>query len=184
MPGLNGLVVMTPTSIASTGTGNSSSIGANGKVTFSSCATLSLNGVFTSSYDNYVMVFRAVGTALEAVNARLRVSGTDNATASSYVSQYLFANGTSVTADRYPAGTSMYIFPVSATQRSGNVAYFFGPNLTQPTAIRSVTGYGEDGARIFDTGSTHNQSVAYDGITLILASSTMTGAVTVYGFNQ
>ena len=79
MPNKNGLHLITPTSIASTGTGNSSSINTNGSVTFSTCATLSLNGVFSADYDNYMIVMRHVGSDASAFNIdlRLRLSGTD-----------------------------------------------------------------------------------------------------------
>ena len=114
---VNGLVVMTPTSIASTGTGNSSSIGANGKVTFSSCATLSLNGVFTSSYDNYMVVVRNTSTAVNNMVVRLRVAGAD-ATGSNYTRQTLFVNGTSVIGGR-ATETSAIINAPYITQRIG-----------------------------------------------------------------
>lgn len=180
---VNGLVVMTPTSIASTGTGNSSSIGANGKVTFSSCATLGLNGVFTSSYDNYMVVIR--GTANAAVNCyfRLRASGVDNSTANSYVRQYLDANGTTLTAARLSAQFGdLGVF--NATQRVGITAYFFDPCLTQPTAIRALCARDFSSAGVIDHAVTHNQSVSYDGFTLDFGVQNSTGEITVYGFNQ
>jgi len=118
---VNGLVVMTPTSIASTGTGNSSSINADGSVDFASCATLSLNGVFTSSYDNYMVVMRSVASNnAETGNIRLRASGSDNSTASSYTRQYIAANGTSVTANR-TSGSDAFIYNSDDTQRSGTL---------------------------------------------------------------
>jgi hypothetical protein len=99
MPLTNGLVVMTPTSVAKTGTGSTATINSDGSVVFDLCTTLSLNGVFTSSYDNYMIVMRATTSlAWPYFNSRLRASGTDNTTASSYTNQYLTANGTTVSA--------------------------------------------------------------------------------------
>ena len=180
---INGLVVMTPTSIASTGTGNSSSIGANGEVTFSSCATLSLNGVFTSSYDNYMIVMRHSNTDDWAVRFRLRASGTDNSTTSSYVSQYWFAASTSVSAERTTVNYGTW-GARGNTQRAGFTAYLFGPNLAQPTAWRSVMADDYQSAAVTDFAGTHNQSTSYDGVNLIASGGSFTGAVTVYGFNQ
>lgn len=183
---INGLVTMTPTSIASTGTGNSSSINTNGSVTFSTCATLSLNGVFTSSYDNYMLVVRhthSTSSAGVALQFRLRASGTDNSTASSYVSQLLESNGTTLTALR---GTTTfgYISLTTNVQREGATTYLFGPQLAQATAWRSVAVYGVSSAGMYDVGGTHNQATAYDGITIYPPSGSITGLVTVYGFNQ
>ena len=184
---INGLVVMTPTSIASTGTGNSSSIGANGKVTFSSCNTLSLNGVFTSSYDNYVVSIRAKTVSGWPYSyIRLRASGIDNATNNSYVSQLLRSQSTSVTGSR--ATTSATSDAFVGVGESGASLYLFGPYLAQPTAMRSVTatsGSNLSSIEIYDNASTHNQSTAYDGFSIILESGLlMGGAITVYGFNQ
>lgn len=181
---LNGLVVMTPTSIASTGTANSSSIGADGKVTFSLCTGLSLNGVFTSSYENYMVVIR--GTSSSAVNIwwRLRQSGTDNQTASSYVLQTLFVSDITASTARL---TQTYgeLGAFWATRRAGITAYFFGPFLTQPTAVRSLCVRDGSGAQISDIAQTHNQSASYDGFSITLAAGpTISGAITVYGFNQ
>jgi hypothetical protein len=174
--------LITPTSIVVAG--GTASVGQFGKVSFSAATSLSLNGVFSSTYDNYMVVVRNNGSGLLTIRGRLRASGTDNTTASSYVTQYLFANGASVTALRYSPDTFMALFVASATQRDGHVGYFFGPYLAQPTAVRSVTSYGEDGARMFDTASTHNQSTAYDGFTMYVASGSFSGEIAVYGCNQ
>lgn len=180
---VNGLVVMTPTSIASTGTGNSSSIGANGKVTFSSCVTLSLNGVFTSSYDNYMVALSGYSSSSGGnVKFRLRVSGTDNSTANSYVHQNIKASSTTVSGTRTTTDETLYTV-ISSTYANGATMFIFGPALTQPTAGRSVTAVGASGATIEDYAWTHNQSTAYDGFTLDLSAGA-TGSITVYGFNQ
>jgi len=163
---LGGMVLMTPTSIASTGTGNSSSIGENGSV--------------TSSYDNYMMVMRSNTSTTSNYQVRLRVGGTDNSTASSYTYQYIQASSTTVVAGRTTTNFG-YINAGANTRRDGTTVYFYGPNLAQPTAFRSVTMYDANSAVIFDMANTHNQSTAYDGFTLFTDIGTATGLVTVYG---
>lgn len=187
MPGLNGLVVMKPTSVASTGSGNSASIGADGKVTFSACTSLSLNGVFTSSYSNYMLSVRFVYAAnTDYLCYRLRSSGTDAAGAD-YTFQSLSVDGTSVAAGRQAANT-VGPFAYGSTQlRSGATLYLFGPQLAQVTAARSAPVSGYLGGYIVDYTTIHNQANSYDGITLLDLSGALyskTGAVTVYGFNQ
>ena len=178
---LGGMVLMTPTSIASTGTGNSSSIGANGSVTFSSCATLSLNGVFTSNYDNYMIMLRNSATAVISIGFRLRVSGTDNSGTNTYTYQNLSVDGITVSGSRV-SDTQGYIQDSSTLQRSGCVVSVYGPNLSQPTAVRSVTASDAlSSAFIIDRAFTHNQSTSYDGFTLITTSGTISGLVSVYG---
>jgi hypothetical protein len=177
----NGLVVMTPSSIAYSGT--SASINADGSVVFSACTSLSLNGVFTGDYDNYMVTMRAVGNTPSDARLRMRVSGTDNSTASSYVMQYLEGSGTSVAGARSTTDSAA-VFTTSNTQRDGMLLYIFGPYLSQPTAMRTAGVMGYQNAYIQDKAATHNQSTSYDGFTLFHNSNNMTGLLTVFGFNQ
>jgi len=183
MPNKNGLHLITPTSTAKTGTGSTATINTNGSVTFSSCETLSLNGVFSADYDNYMIVARHSTTADYAWRIRFRASGTDNSTANSYVFQYLFGDSTSVSGAR----TTTNYGQVSArgnTQRAGFVASIYGPNLAQPTAYRSVIADDYLSAAVTDYAGTHNQSTSYDGITFIASAGSFTGLVAVYGMRN
>lgn len=180
---INGLVVMTPTSIASTGTGNSSSINADGSVDFSSCETLSLNGVFTSSYDNYMMTVRTtVTTTAPTIKFNLRVAGV-NATGSNYTYQYLEAAGTGIAGAR-ATNTFTYIGEPGSAQRNGQTVFIFGPYLAQPTAMRNIEASSYGGAYILDIASTHSLSTSYDGFTLTISAGSFSGLITVFGFNQ
>jgi hypothetical protein len=180
---LNGLVTMTPTSIVSTGTGNSSSINTNGSVTFDTCAALSLNGVFTSDYDNYQIVIRHKNASNnEYIKLRWRASGTD-ATGSNYVYQSINPVSSTITGTRFTAQTSHGAFSTSSTLRSGSVGFVFGPYLSQATAMRSLSMYAATNASLEDVAGTHSLSTSYDGFTLFVGAS-ISGLVTVYGFNQ
>lgn len=180
----NGLVVMTPTSIAYSGT--SASINADGSVNFSAVTSLSLNGVFSADYDNYMITMRYVGTANQRnFLARLRSSGAD-ASGADYTRQLLLANGTSVVGVRTGSVSYFYYTHGDSEQRSGSTGYIFGPYLTQPTALRTVAGSGDANATIWDEANTHSLSTSYDGISFITdqAGTTYTGLLTVFGFNQ
>lgn len=180
----SGFKICKPTSVAVTGTGAAATIQTFGRVGFSSCTTLSLNGVFSSAYENYMIVMQGSTTSGLAYAIRLRASGSDNSTASSYVYQYLFATDTSISGAKTTSSFSAFLVGTNQL-RNGGVAYIFGPNLTQPTAIRTLNSYSTDGARFYDIAATHNQSTSYDGFTLFHQdSATMTGSITVYGCNQ
>ena len=177
---LGGMVLLTPTSISYSGT--SASIGANGSVEFSAITSLSLNGVFSADYDNYMVSLRSVSsTSFSSFAARLRASGTDNSTASSYTFQILAADGTSVTGSRGSNDFFNGFHVSSSTARSGDTYYFWGPHLSQPTAVRQVSSVGYLSALIYDHAWTHNQSTAYDGFTIYSSSPNMSGLVSVYG---
>jgi hypothetical protein len=181
---VNGLELITPTSIVVTGAGSSATINAGGSVTFATAATLSLNGVFTSAYDNYVIDMRHVGSSGTAttIDMRFRASGTD-ASGSNYTRQFIFAGGTTISGDR-ATSTLARIGSIVSTQRSGHTLFAYGPALAQPTAARAVSVEGTDNARILDCAFTHSVSTAYDGFTLIPVSGSFTGLIKVYGLAQ
>lgn len=178
-----GLVIMRPTSIVVAGTGSSASIRADGGVDFTSATSLSLNGVFTADYDNYMINIRHSATDSAACFTRLRASGTD-ATAANYTRQYLYAAGSVIAAARGTSQTAFFTGVSSPTQRSGTQQFLYGPNLAQATAMRDVNVSGIDSAVFEDHACTHSLSTAYDGITFFPASGTITGMITVYGYTQ
>ena len=178
----NGLVVMTPSSISYSGT--SASINADGSVVFSACTSLSLNGVFTSDYDNYMVTVRLSSTANINLQARLRKAGTD-ATGLNYVGQTVTADSTSVTAARSASSNYFNVADVYNTQRAGSTIFLFGPYLAQPTAMRYVGAQDYASAALIDRASTHSLSTSYDGLTFLWpVAGVFSGLLTVFGFNQ
>jgi len=176
-----GFELVKPSSVVVSGGSASATVSALGSVEFTTCETLSLNGVFSSGYDNYMISFRcSASNAAEAVSCRLRLSGTDNATASSYTHQFIAANSTTVSGQR-SSSDAAGLGTVSSTQRNGQTIYVYGPNLAQPTAGRNIDASGYLSAYIADRAFTHNQSTAYDGITLFPGAGTVSGRVAVYG---
>lgn len=177
----NGMILVTPSSVNRTGT--SATINASGSVSFTACSVLSLNGVFSSTYDNYIIDCRSTGTSGVVVSCRWRASGTDNSTANSYVRQVLSANGTTIAGSRV-TDTSGIVNVHWNTLRTGFETFVYGPSLAQPTAARVVSMQDLSSARIEDFAWTHNQPVAYDGFTIFMASGDMTGLIKVYGLRQ
>ena len=180
----NGLVVMTPTTVDKTGGSSTATINADGSVTFGSCETLSLNGVFTGDYDNYMVAWRGTTSAATGIYARFG-SGGGAPSATGYVEQRINADNTSVAAARGAISNYAWITSSYGTQRAGFTAYLFGPNLAQPTAWRSVSAVDYQSAYIRDIAGTHSASTSYTDLYLErMSSGTMTGLVTVFGFAQ
>lgn len=176
---LGGMVLLTPTSIAYTGT--SATVGTNGSVEFTACSSLSLDGVFSADYDNYMISMWSYksGGSIDSAEYRLRSSGTDSS--SGYTRQYLLAAGTGVTGSR-STGTAGRFTNTNAGTYLNFEAFVFGPYLAQPTATRSLGNSSESaGVWLLDYACTHSVSNSYDGITIIVQSSTMSGLVSVYG---
>jgi hypothetical protein len=187
---ISGMVLVKPTSATVTGGGTETvTINANGSVTATNAYTLSINGVFSADFKNYVLslVTKKVTSGNNDVDLRFRVAGTDNSTASSYVRQSLNAVDTTISASR-AAQDHAEIGRANNTAPNGHIVYFYGPFLTQPTASRSVFMENSSaGFRLNDLASTHNQSTSYDGFTLRLelgASEAVDYTLAVYGIRS
>lgn len=176
-------VIMVPTSVAKTGTGSTATILSSGAVEFSSCTGLSLNGVFTSAFDNYMVVLRLSDDSATSWNlqCRWRVGGADNSTASSYVAQLVSALSTTISGARTTSNIAVAAIFEEDVSQQGMTMHVYRPFLAQPTAARSVTVSAASSAGIRDHAFTHNQSTSYDGFTFISSSPAMTGKVSVYG---
>lgn len=173
--------LITPTSITVVGSGSSASVVGLGSVDFSAVTSLSLNGVFSAEYDNYMISMRGVVSSGDlGIQMRMRLSGTD-ATGTNYTHQRLLAQSTTVSGVRSTSQTAAIVGLWSATLRNGDTAFVYGPNLAQPTAFRGVNAGTASSASIFDYASTHSLSTAYDGCTLFVGANNMTGNVAVYG---
>ena len=90
-----GLSLITPTSVATTG--GSNSISTTGAVSFTSASAISLNDVFSSTYDRYKIIINQTGASVTngQLQMRLRVAGSDNS-ATNYREQYIGADLTTV----------------------------------------------------------------------------------------
>jgi hypothetical protein len=179
-----GMVIMRPTSIVVAGAGSSASVRAAGGVEFATATSLSLNGVFTAAYDDYMVVVRFSHASTNSnIIYRLRAAGTD-ATGSNYTYQLLQAASTTITGERSTT-TAGYFADGSNTQRDGFTAYLYGPYLAQPTASRGISASGRSSAQIVDFATTHSLSTAYDGVTIYpQQAGGFSGLVTVYGLSQ
>lgn len=181
----NGFHLIKPTSISYSGT--SASISTNGSVPFSSVSSVSLNGVFSADYDNYMIVAITAGTSATTLRSRMRSSGTDatstdyeNSVPDFYNSTYNFAT--------YTSGDHLSHGPVGASgYTAGNTIWYYGPYLSNTTIARvfstgpwssAYPGY------IIDTCSKHNPSTSYDGLTLYVGAGTMSGRFVVYGMRK
>jgi len=178
---VGGLRPVDCTSVTVTGAGSSGSAGTNGKITFGTAESVSINGVFSATYTNYLIVcdFKPSAASMD-LNMRLRVGGVDNSTASSYVRQDINANNTTIAAAR-TSTTSWRIGPAASTYTNGFSAYIYRPFAVDTTAYTFYPADSELNAYLAFGCGTHNQSVSYDGFTLLASTGNVTGTVTVYG---
>ena len=178
-----GLAIVTPTSIANSG-GSSSASG--GAVTFTGVSSISLNGVFTSTYANYrVVIDFRTATTTQAVNLRMRAGGTDDS-AANYNLRWasLFTSYTGSATSSGTQWTSLsYGYSGEASQL---VMDFTNPQLSVRTMVQSLSNFGTGAqSEIYLAGGQYAATTAFDGFSLIANSTnTLTGTARVYGYKN
>lgn len=146
---------------------------------FSAVASQSINDVFSATYKNYKIVIDLVASTSIAFRARLRVSGADNSTASSYTSQEV--RGSTTTAAAFQTVDSLFQFGYANTNPSVIELSLINPFETSNTSFACFGGRNDRSASV---SGFHNQSVSYTGITLIPESGTITGTARIYGLKD
>lgn len=182
MPDIAGLKLIVPTSVSAGGSATATLTG--GKVTFTNVKNtdvVSVEGVWSATYDNYLMVCTLKG--LNVLSLRLRVGGSD-ASGTNYTRQQLRAGSTTVAGSRVTSGTEFRALEAfDSTLKSGTHVYMYGPYLAQPTASRTVTVQNEP--QIIDYAQTHSLSTSYTGFTVFSNSTDLlSGTIQIYGLSQ
>lgn len=179
-----GLVSMTPTSVSYVGT--SASINADGGVEVNAVTSISIDGVFTSSYTNYMMVVNLTSSGQVNIGNQFRVGGV-TASASNYITQNLAANATSVSGGRNAAAIAEGEIGQSYNvEKAGFTSYIWRPFTTERTCWRTVSAADLSSAFIRDVGGTHNVASSYDGILLKETGGgvNFTGLIHIFGFEE
>jgi hypothetical protein len=146
---------------------------------FSAVASQSINTVFNSTYDNYKVILQFT-TLTGGLTLRLRASGSDNSTSNYYsnaIQNNWNADALVVAAGRQSAANIINMYG------SGPVKTFelYAPNLNTVTELYSS--FSREGTTCsYVHSAIHNANYQADGFTF--AATSMTGNVSVYGFNK
>jgi len=179
-----GLTLITPTSI--TATGGSGSIGTNGTVTFTGASSVSPNGVFSSTYDNYRIVFTT--TTIGNIFMRLRASGSDETTSQYvYVVQGLDQGNTGDNASSGGATSTFHIAKASSSLQSSIALDMYSPKLSAVTSYIGISMNRTAAATMsnWDVSGFLNTTTSYDSVSIYNQSgNAMTGTVSVYGYRK
>lgn len=182
-PANSGGVLVAPTSISYTGT--SASINMRGSVSFNAVTSISLNGVFTATYDNYMITGRVtnLGSNLDLVGYRYRVGTADDANGV-YGTQYIIAaSGGSLPSRSSNQSNGGFVYMDETYVFGGSTLHIYGPYLTQPTVSTMVDASSNYSPAMYGTAVVHRNSTSFDGITFYsVASQNFGGLISVYGF--
>jgi hypothetical protein len=179
-----GLRMVVPTSVAvGSGTG---SVDAIGNVTFSGASSVSLNGCFSSVYDNYKMIITIDSiSAANALQGRLRAAGTDLST-SVYKRWYFIVRNAGTSGFGSDTNTVIYLNDFGASRKDAFAVEIYNPfrtanqkYFTIPDAQTESSGQGWASSRVQVDNTT-----SYDGFSIIPSSGTVTGTVRVYGYKD
>lgn len=152
---------------------------------FTAQSSVSINGCFSAAFDHYLVTRNLLGsTAAVGLTVRLRAGGVDD-TAGNYRRQYIEAQSTSVAGARataegswggvlggYTEATSCGFYRLWISNPHGTVRTTAWADASY-LATGNITAYSAVGE--------HDLTTAYDGITFIPASGTITGSLYVYG---
>ena len=179
-----GLVPIQPTSaVIATGTGSANSLGV---VSFNGATAVSLNGVFTSAYQNYRVIFNALSSSTGSPSAyfRMRVSGTDVSTNTYYRNGVAQTGSSALVAWWDSAGAAGYFTALQDTHKGSSILDFISPALAERTSIHFQSRGWNSGFSYFGGVLLQTDTTAFDGLSLICASGNMTGTVQVFGYND
>jgi hypothetical protein len=177
-----GLTLLTPTSIAATG--GSGSISTNGVVSFTSASAISLNGVFSSTYENYRVLFKgSLATGSQNLNLRLRVGGSNNTTSNHF---YYGVTGGGITVTSFGSSSQSEILlgTTSTVDPDFFVLDFMNPQLSSRATVLVGNYVYSGNGTIRNLYAAQSQLISFDGFSIYPASSTISGTISVYGYNQ
>lgn len=148
---------------------------------FTSVATVSLNDIFTSSYENYKIIIGETGTSTDQVfRARMRLSGTDN-TAANYDTKRVYAlGGTSVLGIELDNETGFHL-GYSQNHYNYHTIEIFRPALATFTHLLNFNNFSNASYLEIEAGI-HDVATAYDGLTIFSTTGNITGTIRVYGY--
>ena len=179
----SGLVPVVPTSV-SVVSGSASLSGAT--VTLAGISSVSLGGVFHSGYSNYEVIFTPTGASGSASVFMRLSTGTIAADANYvYAISGITTSGTVIAASS-TGNTYFYLGDTdTATDRFSSKATIYSPNNARRT-VASWNGMILSGgayAGIRGNGF-YNLTTQFTGLALVLSAGTISGTVTVYGYNS
>jgi len=146
---------------------------------FSAVSNQTINSIFSSTYQNYVVYLQAVCSTTTAINFQMRTGSTDaNA---NYQTQRFMASGTSILGDRN-ADTSNFNTMYNAVSTINGTATFFRPFEAASTGgIFEWSATETTNTMILKGAGLHTPATSYDGLRFYPGSGTMTGVIRVYG---
>lgn len=155
---------------------------------FSAAASVSVDGVFTATHQNYRIVVVGQTSTTATVELRLRAAGADDAGASDYAYARLSqeADNSATLLEGDPAYTGIVLVNAQTGELDFHAAVdVFRPAATARTFVAGVAVAWPGAASTTKVGVVGGQRAAtdaFDGFTLLPSTGTFTGSVRTYGY--
>jgi len=151
---------------------------------FSAVASQNITSVFSSTYENYRIVYRLTKSTSAFAAIRLSVGTTPDSGADNYAIGNITAVGATLTA--LGDNQSAFFVAPGDTQAQFGTADVIQPFLTSETFFLSQNftgGFSTNAAQRLLNGK-HRQSTSFDGFQIVANTGTITGKVMTYGYNN
>ena len=141
--------------------------------------------LFTSAYKNYKVIFSGESSSSsQPLFIRMRTNVTDDTT-NNYIYLVTYRTNASGTTDFSATQTGFYLGNVSSTLRSHAIVDFQYPQVADYTTMTglSVGFVSTANTEFYTLGGFKNTTTQYNGMTIYPSTGTITGEVSVYGYN-
>lgn len=177
-----GLWTITPSTVAGTGVTLSGNV-----VNFSAATTISVNGVFSSTYENYKVIVTGSASGNADTGIRLRASGTDTATGYQYASQGYYATTRNDSASTTATAMEFAVAFGSSRGSSAQIE-FYRPNTTdawKPITSNNAFSHSAVGLITRNVAGVLNNAAQYDGFSIVVGGGfNATGQLRIYGYRN
>ncbi len=148
--------------------------------TFAASAAVLVDSVFTTAYDNYLILAEGTAAANDAVFLNWRVGGATN-TVANYNYQYMSANGASIGGNNATGGTFAYIGDWGTTRSAFSVMVQTPASAAPTTTLMQSN---RNGNFMYCSISSFTGNTAFDGFTFKGQTQNISGQYTVYGLGK
>jgi hypothetical protein len=157
-------------------------------VAFSGVSSQSINDVFSATYDHYKVTLDLTATSTSAQIAwRARVSGSDNSS-SNYIWNRLLWNSNATPGTSFTGSNGLTTWGYFADANATSIAEMEINGMFAATKAKSIssstTDDGATGIAQIRYGAGMSVTTSYTGITILPTSGTITGSVSIYGYNK
>ena len=154
---------------------------------FSAVASQSINDVFSTTYDYYLVLIDATFSGAARIDMRYRVSGADNST-SNYNTQTAEFDGTANAAARTSSGSTQilhYRAGAANGDKINGTINIFNPFATSKTLLTASFALIQTNSPFLElTSGNFGATTSFTGFSIIPTTGTITGSIQTFGVNK